>query len=297
MILLQSLVSNHSTVIHNLEDFCQPRDWGWVRECVPCCCCWDCVFVCAHSLLSDNTSSSNANHIVKFWHLSCSRSLAGRLLHYSCLHAVNQCWDVGCLFSIFSRVYKCFSVSILVIFTMKAMLLNSCTGKTHPSSYFRERWRKTSPQGTKTSSGQQLCFNNGNYSLQQSTTKSSWQLNALMIHSILHVLLNIKCNYKQSSICILLIKDDFTCAYESRESNLSFAEAEQNDWDWCTFPQPTYCLACITIVTKTNARAPTFRLVEAGGRSGLWGGEGAKFGPTAASKQTSLSHPPCNHAT
>ncbi len=174
-------------------------------------------------------SSSNANqwNEMKFWHLSCSRSLAGRLLHYSCLHAFNQCWDVGCLFSIFSRVSKCFSILILIIFTMKAMLLNSCTGKTHPSSYFRERWRKTSPQGTKTSSG--ICFNNGNYSLQQSTTKSSWQLNAWMIHSILHVLLNIKRNYKQSSMCILLIKDDFTCANESRESHLSFAEAEQND--------------------------------------------------------------------
>lgn len=135
MILLQSLVSNYSTVIHNMEDF-----WGFSRlsERV-CCCCWDFVFVCAHSLLSDNTNSSNASHIVKFWHLSCSRSLVGRLLHYSCLHTVNQCWNVGCLFSIFSRVSKCFSISILVIFTMKAMLLNSCTGKTHPSSCFRER--------------------------------------------------------------------------------------------------------------------------------------------------------------
>lgn len=61
--------------------------------------------------------------------------------------------------------------------------------------------------------------------------------------------------------------------------------------------QPTYCIACITIVTKTNARAPPFRLVQAGGRSGPWGGEGAKGGPTTACKQTSLHHPSHNHAT
>lgn len=93
-----------------------------------------------------------------------------------------------------------------------------------------------------------------------------------MIHSIFNVLWS---NYTQSPIwtyCILLITDDFTCAggyYESTEAHLSFAETEQNDWDWCTFTQPTYCLVCITIVTKTNARVPTFRLVQEGVRSGL----------------------------